>query len=191
MTHTVWIGLLSCWVIQTVVVLMLCWTLSKDLISLSLLFITRVCSFWHKLYIELGLKVLAESGWFCEIGKKDIYTNSKIGMFPMRKNITITAVDIDRLLETHPRVVNKLALLLADLVAQRELNTIQITEYQWKKYQYIYIFDISGILWETTLYHFGWCNKASTLESLFWVWVMTFQFLSLITGLSFHHKALI
>lgn len=73
--------------------------------------------------------MLAEGGWFCEIGKRDIYANSKIGMYALRKNATITAVDTDRLLETHPLVARELSLLLVDLIAQGKLETIPIEVY--------------------------------------------------------------
>jgi hypothetical protein len=83
-------------------------------------------------HIELGLEVLAEGGWFCEIGKRDVYTNSKIGMCALRKNITFTAVDSDRLLETHPRLVRELSTQVSDLIAGGKLVPIHIEEYHQK-----------------------------------------------------------
>lgn len=77
--------------------------------------------------------MLAEGGWFCEIGKRDIYANSKIGMFALRKNITITAVDSDRLVVTHPGIVNEIASLVVDLIADGKLTTLPIEEYHNKK----------------------------------------------------------
>ena len=83
-------------------------------------------------HIELGLEVLAEGGWFCEIGKRDIYTNSKIGLCAMRKNITFTAVDTDRLVETHPRIVENLSKEVAELIKGGHLPPIPIEEYHFR-----------------------------------------------------------
>lgn len=73
--------------------------------------------------------MLAEGGWFCEIGKRDVYSNTKIGMYDLRKNITVTVIDTDRLLETHPRLAREISQLLVDLISKGELATIPITEY--------------------------------------------------------------
>lgn len=83
----------------------------------------------HGAHIELGFQVLAEGGWFCEIGKRDIYSNSKMGMYAFRKNISFTAVDTDRLLMTHPHAMREISLLLVDLIAQGKLDTIHTEEY--------------------------------------------------------------
>lgn len=77
--------------------------------------------------------MLAEGGWFCEIGKRDIYMNSKLGMFALRKNVTISAVDTDRLLETKPRLVRKISSLVLDLLANGKLPPISIVEYHKTK----------------------------------------------------------
>ncbi len=46
--------------------------------------------------IAKGMSVLADYGRFLEIGKSDIYKNSKLGMFPFRKNVSFIAIDLDR-----------------------------------------------------------------------------------------------
>ena len=38
-----------------------------------------------------GLKLLALSGRFVEIGKRDIYGDTKLGLFPFRRNLTFYA----------------------------------------------------------------------------------------------------
>lgn len=83
---------------------------------------------------------MAEGGWFCEIGKRDIYGNSKLGMYAMRKNISITAVDTDRLLMTHPLLMREISLLLVDLIAQGKLDTIPIEEYPLIQFKYFIYF---------------------------------------------------
>ncbi len=84
---------------------------------------------WSLLDIELGLQALAEGGWFCEIGKRDIYSNSKIGMFALRKNITITAVDIDRLMVSHPSLLREISCAILDLIAEGKLAPIPVEDY--------------------------------------------------------------
>jgi hypothetical protein len=77
---------------------------------------------------------LAEGGWFCEIGKRDIYSNTKIGMYALRKNITITAVDTDRLPITHPHIAHEATLLFVDLIAKGKLPPIPIEVYPLRDY---------------------------------------------------------
>ncbi len=44
--------------------------------------------------IDKNLSILRPCGRFIEIGKTDIYKNRKIGMRPLRKNISVFAVDL-------------------------------------------------------------------------------------------------
>ena len=44
--------------------------------------------------IDKGLSILRPYGRFIEIGKTDIYKNRKIGMRPLRKNISMFVVDL-------------------------------------------------------------------------------------------------
>jgi len=48
--------------------------------------------------IPKGLAVLADHGRFLEIGKRDIYGNSTVGLLPFRKNLSFIAIDLDRAL---------------------------------------------------------------------------------------------
>ena len=43
-----------------------------------------------------SLNVLGEFGRFLEIGKRDIYENTQIGLYPFRKNLAFFAVDLER-----------------------------------------------------------------------------------------------
>lgn len=45
---------------------------------------------------KLGLQVLCPGGHFLEIGKMDIYNNSKLDLLPFRKNVSFHAIDMDR-----------------------------------------------------------------------------------------------
>jgi thioester reductase-like protein len=46
--------------------------------------------------IGRSLAALGEYGRFLEIGKRDIYQNSRIGLWPFRKNLSYFAIDLDR-----------------------------------------------------------------------------------------------
>lgn len=45
--------------------------------------------------IDKGLSVLRDGGRFLEIGKRDIYQHSRMGLRPFRKNLSFAAIDLD------------------------------------------------------------------------------------------------
>ena len=49
-----------------------------------------------------GLELLAFGGRFVEIGKRDIYGDTRMGLFPFRRNLSFYAVDLGLLTVTHP-----------------------------------------------------------------------------------------
>ncbi|OBI89867.1 polyketide synthase [Mycobacterium asiaticum] len=55
-----------------------------------------------------GIDVLAFGGRFVEIGKRDIYSDSKLGLFALRRNLSLHAVDLALLAATHPQRVGAL-----------------------------------------------------------------------------------
>ena len=50
---------------------------------------------------RVGIELLALGGRFVEIGKRDIYGDSRLGLFPFRRNLAFHAVDL-ALLSRHP-----------------------------------------------------------------------------------------
>src|SRR5262249_12932059 len=52
--------------------------------------------------IAKGLSVLAPFGRFLEIGKRDIYENTALGLYAIRNNITMSAVALDQLAVERP-----------------------------------------------------------------------------------------
>jgi NAD(P)-dependent dehydrogenase (short-subunit alcohol dehydrogenase family)/acyl carrier protein len=58
--------------------------------------------------IARSLSILSPYGRFVEIGKRDIYENSKLGMRPFRNNLSFFAVDLDRLCVDQPDFVRSL-----------------------------------------------------------------------------------
>ena len=58
--------------------------------------------------IPRGLAALADHGRFLEIGKRDIYENMRIGLAPFRKNLSLFAIDLDRMMAERPAVLGRL-----------------------------------------------------------------------------------
>jgi len=55
--------------------------------------------------IPKSLSVLSAYGRFIEIGKRDIYEDSKLGLRPFRNNLSLFAVDLDKLCAQRPQLV--------------------------------------------------------------------------------------
>ena len=49
-----------------------------------------------------GIKLLALGGRFVEIGKRDIYGDTKLGLFPFRQNLAFYGVDLGLMSISHP-----------------------------------------------------------------------------------------
>ncbi|HEY7489577.1 MAG TPA: SDR family NAD(P)-dependent oxidoreductase, partial [Candidatus Tectomicrobia bacterium] len=54
--------------------------------------------------IPKSLSVLGAYGRFLEIGKRDIYQNSKLGLRPFRNNLSFFAIDLGRLFQERPAI---------------------------------------------------------------------------------------
>ncbi|PIB76228.1 sulfolipid-1 biosynthesis phthioceranic/hydroxyphthioceranic acid synthase [Mycobacterium celatum] len=65
-----------------------------------------------------GLELLAYGGRFIEIGKRDIYGDTRLGLFPFRRNLAFYGVDLALMTVTHPdqlrEVLEKVYRLTAD-----------------------------------------------------------------------------
>ena len=68
-----------------------------------------------------GLELLSFGGRFVEIGKRDIYGNTRLGMFPFRRNLTFCGFDLAQLCDTHPQRIGDLLRTVYRLVADGEL----------------------------------------------------------------------
>ncbi len=58
--------------------------------------------------IRQSLAALAPYGRFLEIGKRDIYQNSPLGLEPFKKNLSFFAIDLARIVEDRPALVMSL-----------------------------------------------------------------------------------
>lgn len=76
-----------------------------------------------------GLNLLAYGGRFVEIGKRDIYGDTRLGLFPFRHNLTFYAVDVALLSKTHPRRLQQLLRTVYQRIADGDLSVPDCTEY--------------------------------------------------------------
>lgn len=74
-----------------------------------------------------GFELLADGGRFVELGKRDVYANSRLGMYPFRRNLTFHYVDLALMSESHPRRVGELLRNVFNLVAEGALPQPECT----------------------------------------------------------------
>lgn len=76
-----------------------------------------------------GIELLALGGRFVELGKRDIYADSRLGMFPFRRNLSLFAVDLALLTFSHPDTVRRLLTTVYQRTAAGELPLPRSTRY--------------------------------------------------------------
>ena len=76
-----------------------------------------------------GLELLALGGRFVEIGKRDIYGDTRLGLFPFRRNLAFYAVDLALLSLSHPDRVRELLSTVYQLIADGVLPMPESTHY--------------------------------------------------------------
>ncbi len=72
--------------------------------------------------MEKSLKVLRPFGRFLEIGKRDLYANTRVGLRAFRNNVSYTAIDADQLLVHKPTLA---ARMLAEVSAEIECGALR------------------------------------------------------------------
>ncbi|OSC39379.1 sulfolipid-1 biosynthesis phthioceranic/hydroxyphthioceranic acid synthase [Mycobacterium decipiens] len=76
-----------------------------------------------------GIKLLSLGGRFIEIGKRDIYGDTKLGLFPFRQNLAFYGVDLGLLSVSHPAAVRELCNTVYRLTAEGVLPMPESTHY--------------------------------------------------------------
>jgi NAD(P)-dependent dehydrogenase (short-subunit alcohol dehydrogenase family)/acyl carrier protein len=79
--------------------------------------------------IAASLRALAPRGRFLEIGKRDIYDNSQLGLSPFRKNLSFFALDLARMVEEDRAEVAELFQTVVRLLETHELAPLPVTSY--------------------------------------------------------------
>ena len=77
--------------------------------------------------ISKSLEVLGPYGRFVEIGKRDIYQNSRLGLWPFQKNLSYFAVDLDRMSNERPAFLGGLFREVMELFADGSLTPLPHT----------------------------------------------------------------
>ncbi|BBX73765.1 type I polyketide synthase [Mycobacterium shinjukuense] len=76
-----------------------------------------------------GVDLLTFGGRFVEIGKRDIYGDTRLGLFPFRRNLSFFALDLWLMSTTHPDAFRDLVSTVYRLTAQGVLPMPQRTHY--------------------------------------------------------------
>jgi len=79
--------------------------------------------------LRAGLDVLAVGGRFIELGKRDIYADTKLGMSPFKRNITVSSVDLDLVLRTKPDLARTLLGEVAEELTAGRLDALPRMEF--------------------------------------------------------------
>jgi len=74
--------------------------------------------------IPMGLSCLAQFGRFIEIGKRDIYMNSRIPLWPLRKNASFHVIAMDAIFSSDEKRTSQLLETIAKLVGQHALHPL-------------------------------------------------------------------
>jgi polyketide synthase 5 len=74
-----------------------------------------------------GFELLADGGRFVEIGKRDVYANSRLGLYPFRRNLSFHYVDLALMSQTHPQRIGNLLRTVFSLVADGTLPPAEFT----------------------------------------------------------------
>lgn len=80
--------------------------------------------------INRNLHVLKPFGRFIELGKRDFYENTKIGLRPFRNNISYFGVDADQLMQMRPDLTRRLFTEVMHLFHERVLHPLPYTVFE-------------------------------------------------------------
>lgn len=84
--------------------------------------------------IEQNLRILRPFGRFLELGKRDFYADSKIGLRPFRNNISYFGIDADQLMRRQPALARR---LFRDMMALFESGALHPLPYRAFPFQRI------------------------------------------------------
>jgi polyketide synthase 5 len=76
-----------------------------------------------------GIELLALGGRFIELGKRDIYGDSRLGLFPFRRNLAFHGVDLGLMSHSHPERFHDLLDTVYRLTADGVLPMPETTHY--------------------------------------------------------------
>lgn len=74
--------------------------------------------------ISRNFRILKPFGRFLELGKRDFYENTKIGLRPFRNNISYFGIDTDQLMQARPELTKRLFTEVMDLFSDGVLHPL-------------------------------------------------------------------
>ena len=80
--------------------------------------------------ITKGLSILKTGGRFLEIGKRDIYSDAPLGLYPFRNNLAMFAIDLDQLFKQQPARMGEMLRQLVPRFESGELKPLPTKTYQ-------------------------------------------------------------
>ncbi|MET9377546.1 type I polyketide synthase [Streptomyces sp. NPDC002992] len=76
-----------------------------------------------------SLDLLAHRGRFLELGKRDIYANTRLGLLPFRRNVTFAGVDVLMMTREDPELLAEGYRELSGMLADGTLPLLPVTEH--------------------------------------------------------------
>lgn len=83
--------------------------------------------------ISKGLSILQIGGRFLEIGKRDIYGDSELGMYPFRNNLSLFAIDLDQLFKQQAARMGQMLELIVEQFEAGILEPLPVKSYPAKE----------------------------------------------------------
>ena len=74
--------------------------------------------------MERSIQLVRPFGRFLELGKRDFYANTKIGLRPFRKNVSYFGIDVDQLLSCDLEAANDLIIAVFDALGRGEFTLL-------------------------------------------------------------------
>ena len=85
-------------------------------------------------HLELCLEALRPGGWHLEIGKVDIYSDTRLGLYVFRKNLRFAAIDVDRLMLDDPHLARSLSETCLSLLDEGALPPLPVNVFDYEDY---------------------------------------------------------
>ncbi|BBZ25169.1 sulfolipid-1 biosynthesis phthioceranic/hydroxyphthioceranic acid synthase [Mycolicibacter hiberniae] len=76
-----------------------------------------------------GIELLSFGGRFIELGRRDVYGDTRLGLFPFRRNLSLHVVDMALLAHSHPETVQRLLCTVYRNAADGRLPQPQTTHH--------------------------------------------------------------
>jgi len=80
-------------------------------------------------YIAKGLEIMAPYGRFLEIGKRDVYEDAPVGMKALRRNVSLSVLDLAAMGEERPDLLAQMFRELGEMLDSQALSPLPYTEF--------------------------------------------------------------